>query len=241
MDTVKVNKQTNKEAEKNQQLNVGQLDSLQQPPWHVFVLGFFSFAAYIPYWGYKTWRDLKRESIEVNGDIEDDQREAAGIAKPALSPVPPRKADANQKLDQHFKDALTTFAKVNPVLRAFGLLVPILNIYLSTTLTLGIANLVPDQNSLARKKPMIATLLIVGTALFFLAFNRLDGWWIEFSLLAVIPFAVLQHWLNQYWKTVESDELLIRAGFNLWEMLLIIVGASLHGLVVTGLMIGVKY
>ncbi|MBZ0186946.1 MAG: hypothetical protein K8F91_11930, partial [Candidatus Obscuribacterales bacterium] len=34
--------------------------SRQQPAWHVMVISLFTFSLYLPYWFYKTWRDLKK-------------------------------------------------------------------------------------------------------------------------------------------------------------------------------------
>jgi len=36
--------------------------SLAQPVWHVLVMSLFTFAAYLPYWFYKTWRDLRSQA-----------------------------------------------------------------------------------------------------------------------------------------------------------------------------------
>lgn len=45
--------------------------SLQQPVWHVIVLGVLTFNLYIPYWVYKTFRDLKgRPREQSTAEIE---------------------------------------------------------------------------------------------------------------------------------------------------------------------------
>jgi hypothetical protein len=215
------------------------LDSRQQPVWHVIVLGFFTWGfLYLPWWVFKTYRDLKRECEEVNGVEIDPSAAAAGIAPPVLAPVPARNTEL--VIAEDTRETLRIFGRVNPGLRGIGTLVPFLNLYLMTTLTIGICSLVPDASSLPRRKPLLSTLLILGGVLAFLTTAHLPGLWFIVSFLSMIPIAVLQHWLNQYWARVESPSLLVRHGFNVWEMLVIILGAGLTGLVVAGDMIGVK-
>lgn len=213
-------------------------DSRQQPAWHVIVLGIFTCSLYIAYWAYKTWRDLKRESIVVNGYPDNPVAEAAGIPRPALPPLPPRAEPT--PIDEHTRETLTLFSRISPFLRGIGVLIPVLNIYLLTTLTIGIANLVPDPESLPRKHPLLATGYVVGAYLLFVAMARLPGSYYFVSLLSLIPIAFAQHWLNQYWEQVEASDILVRHGFSLFEMLTIIIGASLLGLASAGLMIGIK-
>jgi hypothetical protein len=221
------------------QLPVDILDSRQQPAWHVLVLGFFTFNMYVGYWAFKTYADLKRESIEVNGYPENPDAQAAGIVTRAvLKPIPPRKPKLH--LDTHTRDTLQIFSRVSPGLRGIGMMVPILQIYLAATLTIGISNLLPDENSFPRRNPLGATLLIAGAFVGSLSLGYLPQAWMFFATVAMIPIAVLQHWLNKYWLSVESEDLLVRHGFNLWEMLTIIVGAMLMGFVIAGFMIGVK-
>ena len=52
--------------------------------------------------------------------------------------------------------------------------------------------------------------------------------------LAGIPLAIAQLWLNAYWRSVEPPAMTIRHAFTVKELLAIIVGASLLGLVATG-------
>lgn len=215
------------------------LDSRQQPVWHVVVLGFFTWGfLYLPWWVFKSYRDLKRECEEVNGVEIDSAAQAAGIVPPLLAPVPDRRTDL--VLDEHSRETLRIFGRVNPGLRGAGTLVPFLNLYLMTTLTIGICSLVPDSAAFPRRKPLLATLLVLGGLLALLTTSHLPGLWFMLSFLSMIPIGVMQHWLNRYWARVESQALLVRHGFNMWEMLTIIIGASVTGLVVAGTMIGVK-
>lgn len=214
-------------------------DSRQQPAWHVIVLGIFATPTiYVAYWGYKTLRDLKRESIEVNGPVDDPRAEAAGIKPAKPVPLPPRNREV--KLDQHFKDSLSTFGGLSPFLRGIGMLVPLLNIYLLTTLIIGMTNLVPDETSFPRRRPLLATGCVLGAFLLFVACARLPFHLDFASLLALVPIAFAQHWLNRYWAHVEAPDVLVRHGFSLGEMAVIIVGAAVQGLVVAGIMLGVR-
>jgi hypothetical protein len=215
------------------------LDSRQQPVWHVLVLGLFTCNLYVGYWAFKTYADLKRESIEVNGFPADPAAEAAGVmTRPVLKPIPARKDDL--RLDTHTRETLQSFSRVSPALRAIGMIAPIIQIYLAATLTIGISNLVPRENSFPRRNTLGATGLIAGSFLGALSLGYLPVPYFLIASVAMIPIAVLQHWLNEYWVSVESPELLVRHGFNVWEMLTIIAGASLIGLVIAGSMIGVK-
>lgn len=213
------------------------LDSRQQPAWHVVLLGFFSCGFYLLWWVFKTCSFLKRECEEVNGFTVDAAAEAAGIAPPELSPIPTRRKDV--LLDEHTRDALRIFGRMNPALRAVGAAVPVLNMYILTTLSLAICSLVPNSSAFPRRRPLAATVGILAAFLGLLSLSRLPVPWFIVSFLAIAPFALLQHWLNRYWTQVESPSLLVRHGFNLWEMLLIIAGAGLTGLNVAGHMIGV--
>jgi hypothetical protein len=164
-------------------------DSLQQPAWHVVVLGVVTFGLYLVYWAYKNWRDL-------------EQKNAVG--------------------------------------KALLCIVPIVNLYMFTTLTLSIAERVPDEASFPRQRPLVAALAIVGSYVAIASLSHLQGGWFLLSLLSVGAFAVAQHWLNQYFASVESPELMVRHAFTVKELLVIIFGAMALGLVGSGLMMGVK-
>lgn len=225
---------------KSPKAELGVPDSRQQPPWHVVVLGIFaSPPLYVAYWTYKTIRDLKRESFEVNGPPDDARAMAAGVERARPAPLPPR--NESVRLDEHLRDTLYSFSRMSPFLRGIGVLVPILNIYLLCTLVIGICNLVPNEEAYPRQKPLIATGCVLAAFLGILALGRLPGESFMFSLVALIPIAVAQDWLNKYWAHVESPEVFVRYGFSVVEMIVIIVGAAVLGLVVAGLMMGVRY
>jgi hypothetical protein len=135
---------------------------------------------------------------------------------------------------------LSAFVKVNPLLQALGLLVPILNLYLLAQLVLGVANLDPKKDSVFSRKPLLTCLLVVGSFLMIPSLARLPGSFYMLSLLCPIPLALVQHCLNRYWRSVEPEDMSVRHAFSLGEMAAIILGAGLLGLVVAGQMMGVK-
>jgi len=204
------------------------VESHQQPVWHVVILGALTGSAYLVYWAYKTWKLLKNEAADPD------------------------------KRNQY--SALSLFTKINPGLRTVALLAPALIgvipfvdkflktlvgdaivIYVLATLMVGIASLVPDENSFARKHALIACGLVLGAGLLISGLAYLPGSLYLISLLSgAVPCAIMQHWLNKYWKSVEAEDVYVRYGFNGLEMVAIIIGASLIGLVAAGLMIGVK-
>jgi hypothetical protein len=149
------------------------------------------------------------------------------------------KNEASQYPDMDGTEPLSVFARINPALRAAGLLVPILQIYLLAVLVLGIANLDPDKTSFASRRPLVACGVVMGSFLLLLNFAHLPGGFFLLSCLSPIPLAFAQHWLNRYWATVEPDGMCVRHAFSIWEMLAIIVGASVIGLATAGIMIGI--
>jgi hypothetical protein len=234
-----MSKGISRETEKPTATTLNEPDSRQQPVWHVIVLGIFATPLiYTAYWTYKTYRDLKRESHFVNGVPENPAAIAAGIQPPKPAPLPRRKQGVH--LDMHLRDALAPFGTSSPLLRGLGTLIPLLNIYLLTCLTIGVANLVPSEGSFARKNTLVAAGCVIAGYLAFVALGRLPGAWFFASLLGMIPLGFAQHWLNQYWAHVEDEDVLVRHGFSIPEMVIIIVGASVLGLGAAGFMIGVK-
>lgn len=195
-------------------LQNGEPESLKQPAWHVFTIGALTMGAYWFYWFYKNWRDLKKQAAKT---VAPDCPIPEGDAKP---------------------DAVLIFKDINPLLRMFGLFVPILHIYLYLTLVLGIANLNPAPNSLPRKHPLLVSGILLGMMIAALSCWKLEGPAYLLYLLASAPLALVQHWLNSYWDSVEPPGLLTRHAFTWKEMLAIILGSSLLGLIVAGFMIG---
>lgn len=134
---------------------------------------------------------------------------------------------------------LRPFFDISPVLRTFGLFVPFFNIYMAVTLVKGIAELNPSENAYCRKHPLISSGLIVGAIIALLYLQALPGVLYMLSFTVGIPLAIAQSWLNYYWKSVETDDLIVRQVFTGKELIVVILGALLIGLNLAGTMCGV--
>lgn len=124
------------------------------------------------------------------------------------------------------------------MLRGIGMFVPALNIFLSLTQVLAIAQLVPNENSFPRRHPLLAAGVVMGASISLLFLFNFHPPLFFAGLLAAIPFAFVQHWLNQYWDTVEPKGRTMRHAFSVKELIVIILGGMLLGLNVAGYMIG---
>jgi hypothetical protein len=194
----------------------------------VVILATLTGSLYLIYWAYKTWKLLKNEAAD------------------------------EQRLSAH--PALLVFSQISPGLRATALLSPLaigfvpfvapilkllisdaILLYLLSTLVVGVASLQPNQQSFPRKHPLVVCGLVLGAGLALTGFANLKGLLFLLSLPAgALPCGFVQLWLNNYLQTVEKTNLPVRHGFNIVELLAIISGASLMGLVAAGLMIGIK-
>lgn len=134
---------------------------------------------------------------------------------------------------------LEQFADISPMLRTIGLLVPIFDIYIALTLIKGIAELNPSDNSYSRKHPLIASGLVMGAIIALVYLQTLPGILYLLSFAASIPLAVVQSWLNNYWKSVEVPDLIVRQTFTGKELIAVILGGLLLGLILAGTMCGV--
>lgn len=137
-------------------------------------------------------------------------------------------------------EALKPFKDISPLLRSIGLFVPVLNLFLIVTQFLSIAQLVPDEKSLPRRSPLLAAGIIFGSFISLTFLFCFPPPFFFLGLLSAIPFAFVQHWINQYWDSVEPAGLAIRHAFSVKELIVIIFGGMLQGLTVVGYMLGVK-
>lgn len=191
-------------------------ESKQQPVWHVIVLCALTCMSYLIYWFYKNWRDLADEA-EIRLDQEPD-----------LAPF------------KNISPLLRTIALVSPI--AFVTLPPIVRcalapvlIYLMLSQFKGIAKLHPDKHSFPRRHPIIAATALVFAMWFFVSVPLfLSGPWILVSFLIGVPLGIAQHWLNTYYRMVEEPDLTVRHAFTFKELVAIIIGGSLLGLIMTG-------
>ena len=199
-------------------------DSLKQPAWHVLVLCWVTSIAYLIYWSYKNWRDFSKQAALVS--------EAGGN--------PDGNGAARKLTDGAQAEALKPFKDISPLLRSIGLFVPVLNLFLIVTQFLSIAQLVPDEKSLPRRSPLLAAGIIFGSFISLTFLFCFPPPFFFLGLLSAIPFAFVQHWINQYWDSVEPPGRAMRHAFSVKELIVIIFGGMLQGLTVVGYMLGVK-
>ena len=192
--------------------------SLKQPPWHVFALGSATCKLYLAYWYYKSWKDLASHVDSTNAALDLPEKESVFYR---FSP-----------------GHLASFRQCSPLLRTVCSFIPYVNNYLFLTLALGIARLHPDKQALVARQPLVCAALLVFASITLSLLSFLPGAWYLLFLLAVLPAAVAQHWLNNYWDTVEPEGLLYRTAFTLKELVVIVVGALFLGFIVAGFIMG---
>lgn len=187
-------------------------ESKRQPTWHVFVLHILTLSAYSLIWYYKNVRDLHEYAKEAASGDANDWQEALPVIK--------------------------RYEKTHPLLRSVGLIVPLLQLFLVGQLFKDCAELYPDSNSVMRRQPLLCgialTAMIVG--LFWL--YKLPGAFFLLFLLSAIPMAIGQFWLNAFWSSVEDDDLIVRHAFSAGELVSIICGSMILGLIVVSFFIG---
>ncbi|HEY9870492.1 MAG TPA: DUF4234 domain-containing protein [Candidatus Obscuribacterales bacterium] len=210
----------------NQHAEITLRESLRQPAWHVIALSVLTCCSYLFYWFYKTWRDLQAYAHDRATDPGSPLSHFAGISPP-----------------------LRTLGLLLPLVNfLFGIILPrllvltmgvmfsILALYFCVTLIYGIARLHPNAASFARRRAPLATGLIVLGLVGFTSLAKLaDPFWL-LSFGCCVPLAIVQSWLNAYWRSVEDTELAVRQAFTIKEILAIIVGSLLLGLVLANLL-----
>ncbi len=134
---------------------------------------------------------------------------------------------------------LEQFADISPMLRTIGLLIPFFDIYIAVTLVKGIAELNPQDSAFSRKHPLVSSGLVLGFVIALACLYKLPGTLYMLSFAAAIPLAFVQSWLNNYWKSAESSDLIVRQAFTGKELIAVILGSLLLGLILAGTMCGV--
>ena len=205
-------------------------DSVRQPAWHVAVIGVFTFGIYLVYWFYKTWRDLRNHSREIEG-TDSEVKEAIGH----YSTVRPWVRTLSFFLPLFFIPLCFTPLK-EAVEFSLHIAYPVLMVFLVASLFKDIARLIPNQDSIIKKNAISTGLLLTLCMAFFLVLAGARDFVYLGYLLVVIPPAFAQHWLNEYWLSIETEPRALRNAFSAFETIAIIIGALWLGLVVFGLM-----
>lgn len=204
-----------------QKLSPGLPDlSLRQPPWQVAVMGAVTFKLYLVYWGYKNWRDLGAQFARSTAEQTSAETQPEGL----LTRLGP--------------DHMASFKDCSPLLRTIWMFVPYVNNYLLLTLALGIARIHPNKQSLVARHPLACSTAVVFATISLSFLSVLPGAWYLLFVLSVLPAAVMQQWLNDYWKSVEPVGLLYRTAFTLKELVVLAAGALFTGYIIVGFMMG---
>lgn len=204
----------------------GRTESRQQPLWHVFVLNVITMSAYSLVWFYKNWRDLAEEAHRVSKQL--------GQAEVALA----EGASGGDSLVSESQRVVIKYNNINPLLRTFGLILPGIQIYLAMDLFKDMARLIPHEDSPVRRKPLLASTILITVTVVLFSLACLPGPLFLLFLTAGFPLSMAQAWLNEYWGSVEPRGMVVRQAFSIGEIVAIIVGGSILGLVVTGFAIG---
>jgi len=200
-------------------------DSREQPAWHVIVLSVFTFGAYNMYWLYRNLRTLRDQAEALQNQVALSKDNAAQI-EPDLKQL--ARLEAAGTLP-----AYLAFAQVRPVLTTALFAVPFVNLLVLLGFANAAAALWPERKSFIRHNSKLTAFLI---ALLFGTLTLLvrlpEPYWL-FYLSSSVPLFIVQTWINRHWKLVYGDEKhLARQAFSPLELVAIVAGASLLGLLV---------
>jgi len=187
-----------------------QPESNRQPIWHVIVLHVFTMFGYSLVWFYKNCRQLS----VLAGKI--DSGEKAGV----------------EGMD---KVALRTLTQIHPALFTLALLVPVVQLVFATIFFRTVARLYPANQSLVQRCSWLVGFGLTGSMVGLLCLAALPGAFYLCFLAAAVPMAICQYLLNALWRSVESEDTMLRQAFSGGELAMLILGSVLLGLVVTGL------
>jgi len=123
--------------------------------------------------------------------------------------------------------------RIQPGWQTLGLIVPILNLVLLQNLFVEIDDSAEEVGVTNRHKPVN----MLGATIILNLMYRLPHPAYILGLLGVIPFAMLQNTLNQYWSH-EFPESAIRKSFYWYEIVFASIGICIWILVIIGFFIG---
>ncbi len=208
------------------------LDSLQQPAWHVVVLSFFTLGAYNMFWLYRSLRTLLQQSQYMAGITPLDSGEELAVGETA-PPTAAELAGSKSRLEEAGTlEAFLQFTQTRPIFTTFLFAIPILNMVVLMGFAYVVAQMYPDQNSLARKNPKLVAFALALAFGALTLLNRLPEPYHLLYLSSALPLFVVQTWLNRHWKVVENNSRIARQAFSPLELLAIVAGAAWIGLVV---------
>ncbi|MBX9724766.1 MAG: hypothetical protein K2X81_25400 [Candidatus Obscuribacterales bacterium] len=221
--------------------------SLKQPAWQVIVLNVLTFNLYFVYWCYKNWRDLTKQVDAKDMSTADQQAVAQSVHAEELLHKPDNQiltagSEANAVNDsptllQSLSPAhLSSFKQASPMLRTIFAMVPFVQSYMLYTLAVGVTRLQPAGSQVA-SHPVLYALAATFAWITLSWLGMLPEPLHLTGLLSAIPVAIIQHWINRYWDSVETPGLITRHGFTFMELVTVIIGALALGFVGSGILI----
>jgi hypothetical protein len=189
-----------------------------QPVWHIFVLILLTAGWYLPMWVYKNCCELSRRAGGAPDGSDD-----------VLTPLTIYEADA-----------LRYIKRCWPIVLAIGAFLPYIGAFVTVVFCRTIAKLSPNSDSVIRKHALTVGVLLM--LLFYAASTaiKLPGALSLLYLAAVFPVALVQHWLNQYWRSVEPEGMLVRQSFSASELVVLVFGITLTGMLILRFFFDVK-
>ena len=127
--------------------------------------------------------------------------------------------------------------KLPPSVLAISMVVPIINIFTAAGVFNEALNLYPDDNYPLKRNVGLASLLLAMFMSLLFPMSKGEGPQLLLFVLGVLPVALCQQWLNAYWKQKEPEDLIYREAFSVPELLVIIVGSLIFGLILFNFMI----
>jgi len=124
-----------------------------------------------------------------------------------------------------------TFALGRPIFTTLLFAVPVVNMLVLLWFGHMSAQLIPETTNFFRKHSKFAGFLVALAYGGLNLFKLLPGPWMLLFLSSALPLALVQTWLNQHWKVVEKENQLARQAFSPLELVAIIIGAALVGLI----------
>ncbi len=169
------------------------------------------------YWLYRNLNSLCQGSNQLQQGIDgkDPELEDAHI-----------KLGRDGTLETYLK-----FGQARPIFTTALFAIPVVNLLVLLGFAHMSAQLIPDRNSFMRKNSQFTGFVI---ALLFGALTLLIRLPEPFELLyltSALPLAIVQIWLNRHWKVVEDNKRIARQAFSPLELVAIITGASIIGLI----------
>jgi uncharacterized BrkB/YihY/UPF0761 family membrane protein len=184
-------------------------ESRIQPVWHVIVLNVLTVCLYLPVWFYITAHQLARRYD--------------GAENPGHEPL--------TQLTLTEKNSLELTKRIPPLMWALGMPIPFINIILGIFFFKMIAELYPERSSFISRQPLLIGSAVTVSMIALMCLGKLPNNYYLLYVTACLPAAISQHWLNKYWHSVEPEGLLVRQSFATGELVMLILGIGLLGLI----------